>query len=619
MKITKSNLILCIALLLCLISGFGASSIQSSGGRVTVKDMQWETKSGQMLSALLFKPDTATEANPAPAIVVSHGWYNNREMQDLNFVEYSRRGFVVVSIDMYGHGKSDDVVPADWMENGTGMYDAVRLLADLPYVDATRIGVTGHSNGARAANLSVLADDANDKQLISSILLVANDAMYTSDPNEPLFWSMQPPEKDYVNRYGNRSVGIVAAHFDEFFFRSIQPDGSVSLPQNFIDSEVAQSFLYFGDKPEADKRSSATFYAKEIDGKEVVRVIYEPHQTHPWNHFSATVVRDGVQFFDRTLGAPNPIAATNQTWQWKVFFNVLGLAGFLIFIVAFTKFMLKTDFFKVLASDKAQPLAASSSKISKIWFWVSGLVIAVISGYSYLHIQKIITPIKPAWLPQDPVYFIGSWSAFMGIILVIAMILAYFIFAKKEGLSLRDRGMVMSGQKWLKTILLALLVIVCSFLIVFVVDYLFKTDFRIWVLTIKAFDADKIGIALRYLPFFLLFYIPNSIAINVFNYSKLGGKEWLNTAVLALFNGLSVIFIAIVNYAVFFAKGEQDFVGGVSILGIWAIPIAIILPLAAISARRIYKATNNPYLAGFINAGIIVMMSCSNTLTVLMK
>ena len=28
-------------------------------------------------------PQTATAQNKAPAIVVSHGWYNNREMQDL--------------------------------------------------------------------------------------------------------------------------------------------------------------------------------------------------------------------------------------------------------------------------------------------------------------------------------------------------------------------------------------------------------------------------------------------------------------------------------------------------------------------------------------------------------
>lgn len=177
----------------------------------------------------------------------------------------------------------------------------------------------------------------------------------------------------------------------------------------------------------------------------------------------------------------------------------------------------------------------------------------------------------------------------------------------------------MSGEKWFKSIILSLTVVFSAFMLVFIVDYFFQTDFRIWILTLGAFDADKIAIALRYLPFFLLFYIPNSIAINVFNYVEIGKHEWINTAILAIFNGLSVIVIVIVNYSLFFAKGEQVFLGGISILGIWAIPIAIILPLAAIASRKIYRATNNPYLAGFINATVVVLMSCSNTLTTLVK
>lgn len=614
----KNLIILGIALILCLFSGIGASSIQTLGGEVVVKDMQWETESGQMLSALLFVPETATEEKPAPAIVVSHGWFNNREMQDLNYVEYARRGYVVISIDMYGHGNSDDVVAEDWIENGTGMYDAVLLLADLPYVDSSKIGVTGHSNGARAANWSVLADDAHDEQLISSVLLVANDPMYTSDPGEPLFWMAQPAEKDYVNRYGDRSVGVIAAHFDEFFFRSWKADGTSTLPQDYINSEVAQSFLYFGTDPGTEVRSSATFYTQEMGGMEATRVIYEPHQTHPWNHFSATCVEDGVNYFEQTLGAPNPIPAPNQIWQWKVFFNALGLVGFLMFLVAFTKFLLNSEFFKVLKAEKEVTIHPAPKGIAKIWFWVSGLVIALISGYSYLHMQEWVGKFQPKWLTQGPVYFVGTWSAFMGIIIIISMIPAYYIFAKKNGLDLRARGVFMSLEKWIKTIILAVTVVFGAFMLVFLVDYFFQTDFRIWVLTIKAFDADKIGIALRYLPFFLLFYLPNSIAINVFNYVSIGKKEWVNTAILAIFNGLSVIVIAILNYSLFFAKGEQVFLGGISILGIWSISIAIILPLAAIGSRKIYRATNNPYLAGFINALVVVLMSCSNTLTTIL-
>src|SRR6056297_1320482 len=164
MESKQRNLrVLWVALGLLLLSMIGASIVQTSGGRVEIKDLRWETPSGHLMSALLFIPENATADNPAPGIVTSHGWYNNREMQDLNYVEWSRRGYVVISIDMYGHGHSDVVKPEQWPEAGTGMYDAVKLMVDLPYVDTDRIGVTGHSNGARAANWSIIEDNQRDE------------------------------------------------------------------------------------------------------------------------------------------------------------------------------------------------------------------------------------------------------------------------------------------------------------------------------------------------------------------------------------------------------------------------------------------------------------------------
>ena len=78
---------LALSLVLMLMSAIVASAVQTNAGTIAVKDMRWETPSGQMISALLFKPDAATADSQAPAIIVSHGWWNNREMQDANFVE----------------------------------------------------------------------------------------------------------------------------------------------------------------------------------------------------------------------------------------------------------------------------------------------------------------------------------------------------------------------------------------------------------------------------------------------------------------------------------------------------------------------------------------------------
>lgn len=295
---------LCIALVICLISSIGASLVQTNFGKVEVRDLRWETDSGHYMSALLFVPENATEENPAPAIICSHGWYNNREMQDLNYVEYARRGFVVLSIDMYGHGNSENLPTGDWWKpenNANGMYDAVKMMADLPFVDTERIGVTGHSNGALASRTAVLLDNEAETQLIAAALLVSNDAVYVDDKGE------------YYNMFGSRDAGIVACQYDEFFHRVKLDDGTRTAPRDYIDQATAQSFLHFGQDPTGlDTRSSYTMYKEEIDGEEAIRVIYNPNITHPWAHFSKGVVSSSIEFFDAALDAPIKIDGDNQ-------------------------------------------------------------------------------------------------------------------------------------------------------------------------------------------------------------------------------------------------------------------------------------------------------------------
>ena len=139
----RSKFWLCLALVLCLVGGLVAGLVQTSFGRVTITDVVIETDSGRFTGYLLV-PKTATAQTPAPAIVTSHGYLNHREMQDLNYVEYARRGYVVLAISMYGHGDSDVIESGTWWDdenNANGLYDAVKYLSRLSYVDVDKIGV----------------------------------------------------------------------------------------------------------------------------------------------------------------------------------------------------------------------------------------------------------------------------------------------------------------------------------------------------------------------------------------------------------------------------------------------------------------------------------------------
>ena len=597
-----------IALILCLISSIGAAIAQTDSGFIEYHDVTFVTDSGHELDALLLIPETATPENPAPAIVASHGWYNNREMQDLNYVEYARRGFVVISISMYGHGDSEVIKTNTWWDdenNGNGLYDAVKYLARLPMVDASRIGVTGHSNGGRASREAMLQDEEG---LIAAGLIVSNDAVYVD------------ADKNYANLFGSRDLGIVACQYDEFFHRVAQADGSKSAPRDYIDQATAQSFLYHGEDPAGkEAREAYTYYTKNIDGEDALRIIFNPPITHPWAHFSHHVVAMSVDFFDKALDAPIKLAIDNQIWQVKAAFNALGIVGFFMFVIFFAIALTETPFFAELkAAEDAKPMPAVTGKKGKAWYWGSYAASVVFAILVYVYVYKWCNSNRPGFMTQPATWYIGIWTVLCGLFTLLSMFLSYKFNAK---IDLEERGVKMPLKKLGKTVLLSLAVVAAAFGLVYISDWLFLTDYRLWCFTtIRAFSPMHFGTIAKYVVLWLVYYIALSLATNAFNYVKVGKKEGGTPSLLIqmffVFIGAEIMIA--VQYITFHVSGhmwtEHSGVGG-SITGIWLYPIVFILPLAAFVCRKIYNKTKNPYIGGIIMALIACIVSVTNTLT----
>lgn len=258
----------CIAIVCMLISMIGASMIQSNGGNVTVKEIKWETTQGFEMSGLLFLPKQAGPEQKAPGIVTSHGMFNNKEMQDANYIELARRGYVVLAQDMPSHGNSDNV--GDVGTILTGLYESVKYLATLNCVDTEQIGITGHSLGGMSSNVAITLDNMAEKPLISAVLLNCADATYVDDAG------------DYTDVYGDRTAGIVAAQYDEFFMVDTDAAGNQTSPRDYVQNKNAQSFLYGGTDPTGlELRQSDTIYYNQEDGTKAARVIYNPKITTP--------------------------------------------------------------------------------------------------------------------------------------------------------------------------------------------------------------------------------------------------------------------------------------------------------------------------------------------------
>lgn len=585
-----------VALVICLISSVGAHFFQTDFGSITYHDLTIDAASGHKLDALLLVPENATEETPAPAIVVSHGWYNNREMQDLNYVEYARRGYVVISISMYGHGDSEVLDYNAWWDdenNANGLYDAVKYVAALPYVDATRIGVTGHSNGARASREAVLQDEEG---LIAAALLVSNDAVYYDENG------------GFYNMFGSRDAAIVACQYDEFFHRV---DGNP--PREYIHQVTAQSFLNFGiDPAEGEVRTADVFYEQEVDGETAIRSIYNPAIIHPWAHFSADVVAYSVDFFDRALDAPIALPHNDQIWQWKAAFNGLGIMGFFMFVLNAAIALLDTPVFASLKAEgevlpapvlegKAKGRYLRSNIGSTIWAILS-YFIAFILGYAIL---------RPGFWNQEASRCIGYWCVLTGLPLLSGMRKS----RRKFGVDSAAMGARPSWGVIGKSALLAVAVVAAAFALVYISDAVLLTDYRLWCFaTIRAFDLSHLVTVVKFLPLWLLYYIPLSVSTNCYNYVETKGKVSA-IAKQMFWVALAPAIMIVAQYAVFFTTGYMitEMITGIAV--IWLFPIIIMLPLASWICHRIYLKTRNPYIGGIIMGIIACILTVTNTLT----
>lgn len=594
-----------IALVLCLISSIGASQIQTCGGKVSIKDLSWESPSGFLLSATLYKPPTASEANPAPGVVTIEGWYNNKEMQDLYSIELSRRGYVVLALDLHGHGNTEPTTQDVLYNGAVGVDGAVQMIASLPYVDTSRIGITGHSSGGTAANMAVAIDNEREIPLIKSILHQAAD------------WQ-DDTGGDHSGDFGSRDVGIIASEYDDFYFGTYDDEGNMlTNPKQFLETEGAKKFLNFNEDGFEGVAEGGKYYTKDFDGETAYRVIYRPTVIHPLVTYSPTCVSYALDFFDLTLGSPRSIDSGNQIWLWKAVFNGIGLIGFFLFMYSFAIALLSTPTFQILKAKEEVKPAVAGDKAGKAWFWALAVLGALFSGWSFLYCMNHVYSITTAYFVQTASLTMGCWCAMSGLFAIATMAIYYFAYGKKHGFQLKETGLAINFEQLWKTIALAVIVIVVSFGLVFFSQYFFKVDYRIYVLAVKTFTPDKVIYALRYLPFFLFFYVVNSISINCFNYNTIGGK-W-NVVILALFNALGSIFIVASQYIYFYATGFQLYglTEGQRIAPIWLFPVMFLLFASAIVSRVLYKKTRNPYLAGLINAMFVVMITVSNTFTVL--
>ncbi|MBO2516960.1 MAG: hypothetical protein CW338_06770 [Clostridiales bacterium] len=667
----KPLILLCVALVIMLASGAAAGLVQSSGCKTDISRISFDTANGT-LSGLLYLPEGASAESPRPTVVVTHGYLNSAEMQDANAIELSRRGYVVLALDMYDHGHSklaSDKYMVDslgafmgcWMPFWlNSMQDAVAYMYEQPYVLKDEngngiIGVTGHSMGGFSTTLALAFDEmyypANGVRKIYCGLTEGSDFSYTA------FAGVDVATADALG--AGRIMGKVAAQFDEFFFNDPAVQGGTVRHKDYVATAEAKTWL------EQEAPEAGVWYDTADGGR---RIIYQPAQTHPWNHFSGTTTANAIEFYT-TAFAPyseglESIDAGSQVWQWKEAIEFIGLIGFVMFIIAAAMVLMEVPFFRFAKTEAVQPAPrakgikaviiplvlialvvfmaglyspASDSDTKNGWmialFWVGiaaglagiyGIVTgfigkktgnfiaggaAVVSGGLMALLSKSALFSDGLKWVAPGVNPVAAWTLICAVIVLGALSVMYIFGCgadKFSGYGLASKALTVPAG-----LLTAIVSVAAAYGVLYLVDALFKTDFRIWVYAFKTFDCDIIPAALKYLPVFLLFYFISAVSIFVnTNKEHTGGVKGYLIAIL-LNAGDAILWLA-VQYIVLFATGTA-FIPGAALSGIVLVATGCTLVTTAVIARALYKRSGNIWTAAFINGILVTIMTIANT------
>lgn len=441
-----------------LIGAVLAHLVQTAGG-VTIKDVRFTGSGGQTLSALLYIPANATPQSKAPGILAVHGYINSRETQSAFAIEFARRGYVVLAMDQSGHGHSDG--PA--FANGFGGPAGLAYLRSLDIVDPDNIGLEGHSMGG----WTVLAAAAAMPDAYKAVVLEGSSTGAPFAQEGSTAWP--------------RNLAVVFSRYDEFS----ELMWGVARAQDVAASPKLQAVFGADGAVEPGR-----LYGDIAAG--TARILRTPNTTHPGDHISTEAVAYALDWFGQTLTGGTPRPAGDQIWPAKEAGTLIALAGFVVLLAGTVSLLLSTRYFGQLALVPAQ--YAYERRNGRWWlgFALTALV-PILTYYLFFAWGAQVLPASP-WLPQTITSQIAFWAVLNGIIgLVVGLVLrgARVPFPTRLG----------------RSILFALATVGIGYLSLLLADFLFKVDFRFWVVALRLLDLDQAKTALLYLVPFAVYFL----------------------------------------------------------------------------------------------------------------
>jgi hypothetical protein len=341
------------------------------------------------------------------------------------------------------------------------------------------------------------------------------------------------------------------------------------------------------------------------------RKLYQPNLIHPRVHFCTESIGNAIEWMQMTLKGGNDIPPGDQTWYWKELGTFVAMIGMILMLFPLGRYLLGTEFFRELNEDPAERKALSG------WGWGLGAVITILLPipvylWAWSFNGKGIAKAGYLW-PQEITTTVMFWAVTVGAISLVLFLLWHFIGNRKKGASMANYGLAWTdaGLRWRrigKSFLVAFVVVFFAHLSLTISDWLFLTDYRLWVFAIKPLDEPHFAMVLNYfIPFTFYFRIAGIVLHGQLRLGRKDGGDltgWGEMIVnIILLIGGYVLFL-IFQYAPLFGGGTLAIPEG-HLLGIVLFQFIPIFTIVALVSTYFYRKTGHIYVGSFINAMLV--------------
>ena len=588
----RSLLVFGVCVIICLLCAGLAAFVRGGFGSVLIETGFFEPEKSYAADSLpvriaytLYRPNDADAAHTVPAVLLMHGYQNDKESSAAFCIELARRGIAALSIDLYGHGdtspgmrgrgwgryKLNEIdkplsgpkrylvmmtfsvldffkpeISSGLSDSSMGGKSAYKFLASLPFVDESRMAVSGHSMGTWAS-WSVAAAFPEHR----AVVLQCGETI--------------PPDYYNADAVKFNNVLLLQARYDEFdMFRDFKPNvtGLEKTPRRYSD--------FAGQKTPVEWNIT---YGDFTDGSaRRMELIQTNHRltTHDRHALSAT-----MEWLAIALDVETDLASTDLVYMIKETLVLFSMLASLSSMLPLFLLLGRLKFFESLS----QPLSKSGSGNVKMLApksrWFAAITSILISGLSFPFLSQLGHGLIP--FPENIFRMtVGNgyitWLTFLMVVSLI-MLLVWYHHGKgrQQKWKLSDLGLGGKFEKGIaisrpinkpfriipKAILMAFILTGMMYTLVCISTVLFKLDFRfIWPL-FRPFSRLRFSQFLVYLPFYTAFFTVNAgvklygqLRLPEFSRPALTQLVWWLYSVLVMLGG--VLIIALVEYIPFF-------------------------------------------------------------------